>query len=228
MSTNINLKEIERRVWLSTFQDGLWDIFFGLLLASSAVSARLSYSGAPSSTRIPAYMGVMALAGLILWAGKRFITFPRVGRVKFGPARKARLTRARVVLLISLLVIAALFLAGLGVKNGWLQPPEWLLIGRMPIASLIVTLNFLVVFSLMAYFMEFNRLYLYGVLFALQEILGVGLREFAGVDIGFFIGSAVAAVIVLFIGTVMLVRFLRDYPPLAEGPPSEGAFDGNP
>lgn len=227
MSQNISLKELERKAWLSTFQDGLWDIFFGLLLVSSAVSTWFSYRGAPPSARIPAYMGIMALAGLILWAGKRFITIPRVGRVKFGPARKARLSRVRVALLISMLMIAALFLAGLGVKNGWLQPPDWWRIGRASIASFIVTLNFLIVFSLMAYLMEFKRLYLYGVLFALQEVVGVALREFAGTDIGFFIGAAAAAAIVLPIGAIVFVLFLRDYPLPAEVPPPEGVFDGN-
>jgi hypothetical protein len=217
MSQNINLKEIERKAWTSYFQDGLWDIFLGLLLVSSAVSTWLSNTGVPSSTRIPTYIGIMVLGGLVLWAGKRFITVPRMGHVKFGPARKARMSKLRGVLFISVLVIAALFVAGLGIHNARLQRPEWWLIGRMPTASVIVILNFLIVFSLMAYFMDFNRLYLYGVLFALQEVVGVGLRELADVNVGFFIGSAVSAIIVLLIGTVVFIRFLREYPlPAAE------------
>jgi len=212
MSQTISLKEIERKAWTSYFQDGLWDIFFGLLLVSSAVNTWLSDTGVPFSTRIPTYIGIMVLGGLVLWAGKRFITVPRMGRIKFGPARKAKLNWVRVVLFISVLVIAALFFAGLGIKNDWLQRPEGWLTGRTSIASAFVTLNFLVVFSLMAYFMDFKRLYLYGVLFALQEVVGVGLRELADVDIGFFIGSAISAVIVLLIGMVVLVRFLREYP----------------
>jgi hypothetical protein len=222
LSQNISLKELERKAWTSHFQDGLWDVFLGLLLVSSAVNAWLSDTGVPSSTRIPIYIGIMVLGGLVMWAGKRFITLPRMGRVKFGPKRKAKLNWLRVVLFLSVLVIAALFLAGLGVKNHWLQRPEWWLMGRTSIASAIVTLNFLVVFSVMAYFMEFTRLYLYGVLFALQEVVGVGLRELADVNIGFFIGSAVSAVIVLLIGTVVFVRFLREYPL-----PAVGVSDGN-
>jgi hypothetical protein len=222
VSQTISLKELERKAWTSYFQDGLWDIFLGLLLVSSAVNTWLSDTGVPSSTRIPIYIGIMVLGGLVMWTGKRFITVPRMGRVKFGPARKAKLSWVRVVLLISVLVIAALFLAGLGAKKDWLQRPEWWLMGRTSIASAIVVLNFLVVFSLMAYFMEFPRLYLYGVLFALQEVVGVGLRELADVNIGFFIGAAVSAVIVLLIGTVVFVRFLREYPL-----PAVEASDGN-
>ena len=37
MVPDVDLKEIERKVWTSYFQDGLWDIFFGLLFAIGAV-----------------------------------------------------------------------------------------------------------------------------------------------------------------------------------------------
>ena len=98
MSQNISLKALERNAWTSYFQDGLWDIFLGLLLVSSAVNTWLSDSGVPSSARISTYIGIMVLGGLVLWAGKRFITVPRLGRVKFGPKRKAKLNWVRVVL----------------------------------------------------------------------------------------------------------------------------------
>ena len=32
MTQNINLKALEKKAWRSVFQDGLWDIFLGLLL----------------------------------------------------------------------------------------------------------------------------------------------------------------------------------------------------
>jgi len=223
VAQHVSLRELERKAWTSLFQDGLWDIFLGLLLASSAVNAWLSDTGAPSTTRIPTYMAIIVLGGLALWVGKRFITMPRMGYVRFGPRRRARLNRLRAVILLSVLVIAALFLAGLGMQNHWLGRPEWWLIGRIPMASAMVTLNFLVVFSLMAYLMDFSRLYLYGVLFALQEVLGVALRELAGVDIGFLVGSALSAAIVLLMGIVVFVRFLGEYPLPAVG---SGTDDG--
>jgi len=32
MTDNLDLKELEKKAWRSTFQDGLWDIYFGLLI----------------------------------------------------------------------------------------------------------------------------------------------------------------------------------------------------
>lgn len=216
MSQTLDLKELERKAWAPYVQDGLWDLFLGLMLVSAAVSSWLAYAGAPSSTRIPAYMSIVVLAGLVLWAGKRFVTLPRVGRVKYGPARKARLHTLRIIVLVAVLATAALFVAALGVKNGWLARPAWWALGKIPSGSIFAVLIILTVFSLMAAYMDFKRLYLYGVLFALQETVGVSLEAYAGIEWGFFAGAVVAAVVVMVIGTVVFLRFLRDYPPMTE------------
>ena len=39
MSQTLDLKELERKAWAPYVQDGLWDLFFGLLLVSTQVSA---------------------------------------------------------------------------------------------------------------------------------------------------------------------------------------------
>lgn len=31
MTEKVDLRELEKKAWKSTFQDGLWDIYFGLL-----------------------------------------------------------------------------------------------------------------------------------------------------------------------------------------------------
>lgn len=208
MSNQVSLKEVERKAWLSTFQDGLWDLYLGLLLAAGVVSSWFSYRDLPDASRIPAYFSVIVLAGLVLWAGKRFVTQPRLGRVKFGPEREARKSKARLVIIFAVLVTAAL-LAFFVPRNGGgaaSLPPYS--------GPVIVTLLLLFVFSALAYYFEFKRLYLYAVLFALQEPLGVILQEVTGTEIGFVIAPLIGAPIVLTIGLVHLVRFLRRYPPL--------------
>lgn len=217
MPQKIDLGEIERKTWMSYYQDGLWDIFFGLMLAAAALSAWFSYAGVPSPTRIPSYLAVTVLAGVVMWVGKRFVTIPRLGRVKFGPARKAKMTKLRIVGFTSVIIVWVLLITGLGTKNDWLQPPEWWQARSEYISSAIVIMNFLIFFSLMAYLLEFRRLYLYGVLFALQEIVGVGLRDLAGINSGFFIGAAVASVIPLVIGAIVFARFIRENPVLVVG-----------
>jgi len=73
----------------------------------------------------------------------------------------------------------------------------------------------MVVFSLGAYILEFNHLYLIGVLYALPVPLDIMFHKFASMDLTFF-AIGVPAMVILLMGTVVLVRFLRDYPLLPE------------
>ncbi len=223
MSRDINLKELERKAWRSVFQDGLWDIYLGLLLMDLAIYALLSKAKLPEAQQMVIYIGLMALSMLVLWAGKRFITLPRMGRVKFGPRGKTRRRKAAVLLAISVLVGALVsIVTSLALKGN--------LSDGLPLHLVVPAawaLNMLVLFSLGAYFLDYDRLYLIGVLYALAVPLLIWLDEFAGIKLG-FIALAVPAGIILIVGLVVLVRFLRDYPlPAEETPPAETAFHGN-
>ena len=210
MSTKINLKELELKAWTSYFQDGLWDIFLGLLLLAMAVWALLSDVGFSESLGMAIFIGLEVLAMLVLWAGKKIITVPRMGRVKFGPKRKAKLNWVRVVLFISILAGAGVFLVALAMRT---NRPEWLNAAFFFPAAWIV--NVIVVFSLGAYFLDFNRLYLIGVMYALPVPFDILFRKVADIDLS-FIAFGVPAIVILIVGSVMLVRFLRDYPLLPE------------
>jgi len=206
MSQNVNLKELERKAWRSFYQDGLWDIFWGLMLLAMAISALLSDIGASEPVQLGIMIALEALGILVLFVGKRRITVPRIGRVRFGPKRKRRLSKVRVVLAVSVLVGAALFVAG-PVLTGKLSrsmtfefilPAGWVV-------------NCLVVFSLMAYFLDFSRLYLIGVLYALAVPLDVVQRELSSIDLT-FVAFGFPAAVILLMGAVVFVRFLRKCP----------------
>lgn len=223
MVQNINLKELERKAWRSVFQDGLWDIYLGLLLMAMAIGVLLSNTGMSKVLHSLIYLGLLVLAMLILWAGKRFITLPRLGRVKFGPKGKARQRKARVIAAISVLVGAVLFvIIWLAVKGNWAQ--------GLPLHFIIAVVwvaNMLVVFSLGAYFLHYERLYLIGAMYALPLPVDMLLNQMTDIDLTPIV-FAVPAAAILVMGLVVLVRFLREYPvPDTEGPPSEGAWHGN-
>jgi hypothetical protein len=212
MSQEISLKQLERRAWRSVFQDGLWDFYLGTLLMVFAILVLLSKTDMPEGR-----------AMLALWAGKRFITVPRMGRVKFGPSGKARRKKASLLLAISVLVGVVVFvLTSLAVKGYWSE--------GLPMRFIIPAvwaMNMLVVFSLGAYFLDYERLYLIGTLYALPVPVDFWLHELTGVNLG-FIAFAVPAAVILIMGLVVFIRFLRDYPPPAkEGLPAEGTLHGN-
>jgi hypothetical protein len=104
MSTRINLKELERKAWRSVFQDGLWDIYLGFLLLTMGMGPVLPSLDTSVIWTLAMLLTFSVLAWLAFWAGKKFITTPRMGLVKFGPQRKAKLKKTRAVLFLSVLL----------------------------------------------------------------------------------------------------------------------------
>lgn len=210
MSQNINLKEIERKAWSAFYQDGLWDIFLGLLLLAMAISALLSDIGASQPLQYGTLIALEALAILVLLVAKRLITVPRMGRVKFGPKRRRKLSKVSVILAISALLGVAFFLAAQAITGNL---SKWMTLEFIFPAGWVV--NCIVIFSLMAYFLDFSRLYVIGLMYAIAVPLDIVQREFTSIDLTFAAFGAPAAIILL-MGAVVFIRFLRDYPLLTE------------
>ncbi|MBU0493872.1 MAG: hypothetical protein KKA73_28260 [Chloroflexi bacterium] len=218
MSQRIDLKEIEKRAFRSTFQDGLWDIFLGLLLLNMGLGTFIGgILGEGDDMSFPQLalimMGLTAFVALVLlgfFVGKKFITTPRIGRVKFGPARKTR--RKAVILVLSLSVLVGVILLGLGLMFS-IAPPEWVALGWL-IPAGAFGVNAVVVLSLIAYYMDYTRAYVYGWFYALSFPVTILLAEY--LDITFPIAYVVFAGIMVLIGTLLFIRFLRQYPMPAE------------
>ncbi len=206
MAQEIDLKQLERKVWTSFFEDGIWDIYLGMLLMAMAVGALLTDVGMPESTLIIVYLALICAAMLFLWVGKRFITLPRIGRVRFGPKGQSRIGKAIILMAISALVgLVAFVIAALSAKGS--------LSGSLSMDLLLPAIwvgNMIIVFSLAAYFLRFSRLYLIGVMFAIAVPLDILLTALTHRDLT-FLAFGVPATIILIMGIVVLVRFRRKY-----------------
>ena len=220
MSQNLDLKAIERRAWRSFFQDGLWDIYLGLLLLAMGASAWLSDQDISEVTHFAIYIPLLILSMGVLWAGKKLITIPRMGRVKIGSKGKARKRKARALLFFSVVVGLALFLVALAAYN---HPAGWGSLIRYLLPT-VWALNMLIVFGLGAYFLEFNRLYLHAMLYALAVPVDFLVRELTGINLG-YIAFTIPALVILLVGGIVFARFLHDYP-LPEPPATGEALNG--
>jgi hypothetical protein len=80
----------------------------------------------------------------------------------------------------------------------------------------------ILIFSLVAYFMDFRRLYAYGLLFAISMALTMALDDLIPTILFLASGS-----IALVVGLVVLIRFIRKYPKTADGLPLEGGINYN-
>jgi len=207
MSERLDLKQLERKAWTSYFQDGLLDIFLGLALLYLWAGPSFVDPIEPSSLRIATEVGLMAVLIAAFWAGKRYITLPRLGRAKFGAARESRRHKtaaalaAGVLLTVILLIVAIAARrdpAGLGSAFG--RAEVWIGLGLALMAGLVIGLG--------AYFLDFTRGYLHAVLYAAAFAAAEILHE--------PLGFAVAGCIGVAIGLVYLVRFLRTQPVMRE------------
>jgi hypothetical protein len=198
MAAELDLKQIERKAWTSYFQDGLWDIALGVYMLTPAIR---------TFTDNVWFTLLFLAAPVILIIGKRFITVPRIGRVKFGPARKARQRNVRIAFGVSFLVLNTVLLLVLVV----LAPPEaW-------IRATVLGICLVLLLGLVAYLLDVARLYVYFAVLA----AGFVLWELSGDPAG-PICLAISGGIVLTIGLALFLRFLHKYPN-----PNEEALDNN-
>lgn len=218
MVTNINLKELERRAFRSTFQDGLWDIFIGFLFTQFAIAPILSARGLgdfwSSAILFPIYMIVLVVVMLL----KKYVVTPRLGIVQFSKNRKSKLRIVILMMNIILVIgiIAAVFFVDLSCLNiQWLFPATF---------SLILLIGF----SAAAYFLDLIRFYIYGAMNSLAVVVGELLYQFAGaVHHGFPIAFGITSSIMIIVGTVLFVEFVKKYPKTGEDVNLEGAGNGS-
>lgn len=196
-----DLRTVERRAWTLYFEDGLWDIFFGLLFLAGGLR---SLTGS-------LWYYLLVIAGILaLFLGKRWLTLPRLGLIKFGPQRKARTKIVRIVIIGAVIITAVVFILAITGANLPGTAVGWLFVFMLP-----------GVFLLMAYMMDFKRLYLYTVLVAIFTVASelVGGKTAAWAQI-------IAGVIPLLVGIFLLFRFLHRYPAVDEDALAQGGHNG--
>ena len=206
----LNIKALEKKAFRSFFRDGIYDVFLGAILLNLGLPLILNefgwfdYETATMPLLIPLIGNIGALAFFIF--GKKYITAPRLGIVHFGKTRKRKMTHVKLLLAISVLIGVITFLLSvlkvlpIGGKTG------------IPAAGVIFGIQCLIIFSLMAYFMDFTRLYLYAFLFAVSLPVTFWLKKNAGLTYPSLYVFSLTAVPMLVIGWILFVRFLRQYP----------------
>jgi hypothetical protein len=140
------------------------------------------------------------------------VVAPRIGQVKFGPARKKRLRQ--LALGMAVIFILTLILLALTVSAIYFQEPTMAEPVENPFPFDIVhALAGLFIFALfcgIGYVNDYPRLYFYGFLSGLGYVISTVLQDITGN--AFYWPWAVAGLIAVIVGLVQFVRFLRAYP----------------
>lgn len=200
MAKEINLKEIERKAYMSYHQDGLVDVFGGLYILGFGLGIFMQIIWDFSfGVIIPA---ILITTVLPIWiAAKRKITMPRIGYVNFGTRGANKLT----IVFIGTMVagLFAFFAFTFATSQNGLR--VWLdLIFQN--GMLVVGFGSLAICALFGYTMGLKRLYAYGLLAAFSLIIGHFLEIFFA-HIIIALGTTVIVV-----GFILLINFVKKYP----------------
>ncbi len=204
----INLKELERKAFRSTYQDGLWDLLFGLVVICMSIFIYRPATGY-SPLNILLALAAMVVANILFWAGKRFITLPRMGQVQFGEKR-ARQKKTMILVLGVVVLSQAAFLVfqlvawrnpEFGAKlNAFLLEKNAMDLAVATVGSLFVGPSMILV----AYFRDFPRGYFIAVMIALAVFLMIYLNQ--------PIYPIIIGILIAVPGGVLFLRFLQKYP----------------
>jgi hypothetical protein len=208
MSTKLDLFQIERRAYRSVFQDGLKDVYYGLIIISMAAFLFRPAEGY-SPANILLALGGYCLSYLLFWSGKKFITLPRMGQVRFGEARKKR-RRTMITILSIIVVIQVGFVLYTGLV--WLNSDGGnhlnnLLNDREMMDLVVASIGALIVGSgmtLVAYFQDFSRGYYIAVVMMLAVFLMIYLNQ--------PIYPIILGALIILPGIVLFIRFIQKYP----------------
>ena len=200
MTDEPNLKEIERKAYMSYHQDGLMDIFAGLYILGFGLGIFMQIIwDLGFGVIMPA---ILITTVLPIWiVAKRKITMPRIGYVNFGTRGANKLTAVFIGTMVAGLF--AFFAFTFATSQSGLR--QWLdLIVQN--GMLIVGLGSLAVCALFGYTMGLKRLYAYGLLAAISLVIG----HFMGIFFGYIIMAL--GTMVMVVGFVLLTNFVRRYP----------------
>ena len=206
MSDNIDLEELEKKAWRSTLEDGIFEIYFGIIHLSLTLGVVLDeFLPSPFSS----FIGILIIVlGLIFFLiSKKYISQPRLGKVKFRWKRIARKVKTIIILMINFLVLLIIYLIGVLNPQFKINLPGYLY--GLIIGLLFVTLPLCFV----AYFFQFTRLYiiaiLFGLSFFLDEIFALLLIP---EPFDSLLGYGIISISILSMGISIFIRFLRKYP----------------
>jgi hypothetical protein len=197
----ISIYRADREVFRSAFDDGLVDILLSSFVLMWAVAPWLSESIGDfwsSAIFLPVWGLVLIAVALI----RKYWIKPRAGVVKFGVARKKKLTAfSWIMLILNVLFLVLGMLAFLTpVVSPWTR--------MLPLAVMVLISS-----SLAGYFLDVPRFFVYGLLFAGGFFLGEWLyQNFGFAHHGYPVVFGSLTVVIFLVGIYKLITFIKENP----------------
>jgi len=205
---DLSLRTMEARSWKARQHDGLFDMYFGVLMMAISISALVeAFGAAPIFRLITLVVLQFSAAGGFALAKRRYAT-PRIGAVKFSSSRMRR-TRVLQGALAACVLLTAVLVA---LTASGHSPLQWF--ARLGAYALPTGVAVVVGLPLMAiaYFLEFPRILIHASLLMsagfILTALGYDFMDPFPGAIAFGISGSIS----LAIGTVIFARFVQRIP----------------
>jgi len=202
MERSISLKELERKAFRSNFQDGLWDIFIGVIILQLAIVPLFSDLNLGDFWSLMAYLPIMLSVMIFVIISKKFVVAPRIGTVNFGKTRKRKIQKLTLFLIFALTVGFFASFTFVYTKNlsDWIPP---ILFFGVSMAS----------FFIASYLLDYSRLFIYGILVALSFLIGELLFRYYNVPHhGWPVVFSISGGIMIVTGIVLFSKFIKENP----------------
>lgn len=198
MAYETDFKSIERKTYLTFFEDGIADFIAGLPILFFGLGMTFD----ESMFFILAWMPI-----LFFWPLKRWITYPRIGYVRFSPERQKKISTA-----FKLLLVAGTFsfLFGIAAYMGFESIVFNLRKFMMDYSLLVFGAVLAGAYVLIAILFEVKRFYIYSIFVFTGWLTGYLFDVNPGIPV------AASGAIIAIIGAGLIFRFLAKYPIPAE------------
>jgi hypothetical protein len=215
-----DLKALERQAFRKLYEDGLFDLLFGLMMVGVSLASVIQDWLDSEWASVTVMFGVALILVVCFITLRVRLLRSRLGDFKPGPTRRRRITATRLVLLGSAILGVVVF-AFSAVAGGEGIPPTALEV-LLPLLWFVYAV---VILGAMAHLLDVPRFYLYGVLFGLVGPLLIWPDVLWDFRLPPAAAFGIPAVPILAIGTWKLIDFLRSYP--VQVTPTEGADLGH-
>lgn len=202
MNSPPDLKQLEQRAYRSTVRDGITEISLGLIFLAFGFAQLVEMAGLSGPWNI---LILVIPAFLVAVFGKLLITRPRAGRVAFGPRRKIAARRMIILGVISttvLVVLVVLTAVGAFPARSENAVSGVLFLSLIGLAVLLLMLG-------IAWLQDLPHLVLIGVLVGISVPVAEVLYHLVGRPWHFLLAYGTAGIIILAVGVVLFLRFIR-------------------
>jgi len=194
--------KLEKNTFRLLYRDGIFDLAFGSMLIIYSINIYLDINGIETSIFMRTLLiPVVVLLSLV----KVFITQKRMGYVKFKPVRNRKRLISFIIATSALVLTTFVYILATGGQLGATAGNEWI--------SLLLEFVFLVgVFFLLAYFTDYYKFYLVGIVMGLASPASIFLEPYLGTRYFGLALQFIAGGYLIISGLILFITFFKKIP----------------